>query len=136
VVEGRVAGAAGAACAAAWCTGFGVVAGVAAGFAADAEAVTAAAGAALDESECSAVSPVEMLSTADAGVTVAVVTVVAESADATVLSDFAASRCAQAVAKLRTLPTSIARPTRAIDEDTESSKQRFINMLFCSCTLP
>jgi hypothetical protein len=80
------------------------------------------------------VSPVEALSAAGAGVLVTA----AVSADAVVLSA-PAPRCVQA-AKPSTLPTSRTRASNAPAEETaeaaESSKERFIDMLFRSCTVP
>jgi hypothetical protein len=81
------------------------------------------------------VSPVETLSTGDDGVAVIADVVAAESEAADAESLLAASLRAHA-AKLSTLPTSTARPSRDRDGDTGSSKQRFIDMLVHSCTVP
>jgi hypothetical protein len=80
------------------------------------------------------VSPVETLSTGDDDiVAAAVVDAVAESAVA--LSALAESLRPHAAAKLRTLPTNIARLIRETDGEMDSSKQRFIDMLVRSCTV-
>jgi len=72
----------------------------------------ATAGFAFESAEA-VVSPVDVLSTGDAGATAVVVVVVfeVESVEAMVLSVLAASWRAQAIAKLRTLPTRTARPS-------------------------
>jgi hypothetical protein len=82
------------------------------------------------------VSPVDALSTGVVGVAAIADVVDAESDAVVVLSAFALSLRAHAVAKLSTLPTSTARPSSERDGDTGSSKQRFIDMLIHSCTLP
>jgi hypothetical protein len=82
------------------------------------------------------VSPVDTLSIGDEGDVVVAVAVVVESVAAAADSLLAASLRAHAVAKLSTLPTRTARPRSERDGDTGSSKQRFIDMLVHSCTLP
>lgn len=83
------------------------------------------------ESADTVVSPVDALSTGVAdGVVMAEAEFVAESDAATVLSVFAASFRAQATARLSTPPMSMARPTAEKYGPAESSKQRFIDMLF------
>jgi hypothetical protein len=81
------------------------------------------------------VSPVDTLSIGDEDVAV-IAELDTESDAATVESLLAASLRAHAVAKLSTLPTRTTRPRRERDGDTGSSKQRFIDMLVHSCTLP
>jgi hypothetical protein len=93
------------------------------------------------ESGDTVVSPVDALSTGVAdgvavGVVIAEAVFVVESVAATVLSLLAASFRAHATARLSTPPMSMARPTAEKDGPAESSKQRFINMLVRSCTLP
>jgi hypothetical protein len=88
------------------------------------------------ESADTLVSPVDTLSTGVADGAIAVVLVVAEFDAAVVLSLFAASFRAHATARLRTPPTTRARLTADKDGPAEGSKQRFIDMLVHSCTLP
>jgi hypothetical protein len=82
------------------------------------------------------VSPVDTLSTGDEGVAVVTEAVAAESAVADAESLLAASLRAHAAAKLSTLPTRTARLSSERVGDTGSSKQRFIDMLVHSCTVP
>ena len=89
------------------------------------------------ESADTVVSPVDTLSTGVAdGAVIADAVFVVESDAATVLSLLAASFRAHATARLSTPPTSIVRLTAEKDRVAESSKQRFIDMLVHSCTLP
>jgi hypothetical protein len=80
------------------------------------------------------VSPVETLSTGEDELVAAVVVDVV-AVPAVVLSILAASRRPQAAAKLSTLPISTTRPIRETDGVTDSSKQRFIDMLVRSSTM-
>jgi hypothetical protein len=112
---------------------FAGAAGVAATFAAPVVTFDAATAGFDFDSADTVVSPVDTLSTGEDGVAAAVVDAVAESA--VVLSALPASRRPHAAAKLRTLPTSTTRPISEAEEGTNSSKQRFIDMLVRSCTV-
>ena len=102
----------------------------------DDAAIFVALESALDSADI-VVSPVDVLSTGDAGAAVVVVeTVFAESDAAMVLSVCAASFRAHAAARLRAPATTNARPTTENGGDMKSSKERFIGMLIHSCTLP
>ena len=101
-------------------------------------AVAATAGFDFDSAEI-VVSPVETLSTGveDWAAATVLVDVVAELAEATVvLSLLPASRCAQPVAKPNALPTRMTRLSSETEGERESPKQRFIDMLVRSCTMP
>ena len=101
------------------------------------DVVLAAAPGFFCESAETVVSPVDALSTgvvADGAM--AVVLVVAELDAAAALSLFAASFRAHATARLRTPPMTTARRTADKVGPAEGSKQRFIDMLVHSCTLP
>jgi hypothetical protein len=89
------------------------------------------------ESAEALVSPVDMLSTGvEDGVVIADAVFVVESDAAAVLSLFDASFRAQAMTRLSTPATIAARRTAEKDGPAGSSKQRFIDMLVHSCTLP
>jgi hypothetical protein len=97
--------------------------------------VDAAFGLAFDAAD-TVVSPVETLSTGDAGVVVVAEAVVVESERAAVLSLLAASFCEHATTTLSTVPPSSMRPSIERDGELGRSKERFIDMLIHSCTLP
>lgn len=95
----------------------------------DESCVAARLGFAFDSAD-TVVSPVDALSTGVEGAAViAEAVLVAESDAAAVLSLFAASLRAHAIARLSTPAMSTARQRVDGDGDTGSSKQRFIDML-------